>query len=665
MQIGSRFSSDRSIAGLGLAGLALVFAAAAMVGSQGTGGFTWVTASISLGIVICWSLCGVGLWFRLKAARRHNRESQALIKKHLQAVQRELIAIRNPSQGAEIATASIFGSTPADFAGGIAGMERQFLGRYLAFLSHEGRSWHLLTPLEAKKLAEVWHKAQPLAVFEMLETREEFHAIGTPALRELAAQLFKLGYTMKGQRVLRLALDGSHDANLARVVGAGDAEVEVYTGAFELRVQGSHRLFKSRPNSVLHVVGKVLPTTQSGYTLRTHYTALAQVASGMEVHVCNQVGDPAGAGGTKTIEMASITYHMPEGPVRLESKLTEWVEANVEALAAVVADVKPGVLHAHSDFFNAMSARAVGDYFGIPVVYESRGFWEESWLSRMAQANRIEDVEAFARRWGMPDTYTWRRAREHEGRMSADHVFTLAEVMKNRIVEDGCVPEKVTVVPNAVDGHEFPIQQRNPDLAAQLGIEPGEVVVGYISSLVEYEGLPILLEAFKELRERTASPVRLLVVGDGPVLEQLRSLARSLGIDDAIFTGRVSHDRILDYYGLIDIFVVPRTPATVCQLVTPLKPFEAFATGRAVIMSDVAALREIAEMSGSAALFTAGSSRSLAAVLADLVNSPARRHEMAASGAAWVRKSRSWQANAEAYNGTYRSLARSAATSRA
>jgi glycosyltransferase involved in cell wall biosynthesis len=98
---------------------------------------------------------------------------------------------------------------------------------------------------------------------------------------------------------------------------------------------------------------------------------------------------------------------------------------------------------------------------------------------------------------------------------------------------------------------------------------------------------------------------------------------------------------------------VPRRSADVCRLVTPLKPFEAFATGRALVLSDVEALREIAEDSGAALLFTAGDAGSLASVLTDLVDDPAKRQTLAWQGAQWVRKSRTWDANAEVYRQVY------------
>jgi glycosyltransferase involved in cell wall biosynthesis len=87
----------------------------------------------------------------------------------------------------------------------------------------------------------------------------------------------------------------------------------------------------------------------------------------------------------------------------------------------------------------------------------------------------------------------------------------------------------------------------------------------------------------------------------------------------------------------------------VCHLVTPLKPFEAFSTGRTVVLSNVRALASIAEQSGAAELFEAGDVSSLTAVLLGLIDDPQRRRELAAAGAAWVRAERTWAANALIY----------------
>ena len=189
-----------------------------------------------------------------------------------------------------------------------------------------------------------------------------------------------------------------------------------------------------------------------------------------------------------------------------------------------------------------------------------------------------------------------------------------------------------------------------------IRIDPGDTVIGYISSLVDYEGVDTLLRA-AALMIDAGDPIRVLVVGDGEARERLERLARRLRLGRrARFTGRVPHDRVLDYYGLIDVFVVPRRDDRVCRLVTPLKPFEAMSTGTALVMSGVEALRDIAEASHAAATFRPEDHDDLAKVLRPLVADPAARQLLATKGRAWVQEERTWAKNAARYVELYEGL---------
>ena len=86
---------------------------------------------------------------------------------------------------------------------------------------------------------------------------------------------------------------------------------------------------------------------------------------------------------------------------------------------------------------------------------------------------------------------------------------------------------------------------------------------------------------------------------------------------------------------------------------TPLKPYEAMATGRAVVVSDVPALREMIIEGQTAVSFKAGSPDSLAAVCVKLCQTPDRRRELGANAARWVRSHRSWTAVAAGYLEAY------------
>ncbi len=309
------------------------------------------------------------------------------------------------------------------------------------------------------------------------------------------------------------------------------------------------------------------------------------------------------------------------------------------------------MLHATSNFANARIALALRQKYGLPVVYEVRGFWEDTWLSRHPEA----DAASLAR----SELYQTNRDLETRCMLAADLVVTLGEAMREEIVARGVPAAKVLIVPNAVS-QEFlrPLPDAGP-LRAELGISPGEYVVGVVSTLSPYEGIGTLLEATSILRARKV-PVRALIVGDGPERAALQRQAAALGLDQdpeaVIFTGRVPAAAVRQFHALLDIFVVPRTPDRVCQLVTPLKPVEAMASGLCVVTSEVKALAEIIKHEVTGALTVPKDPVSLADQLEYLLYSPDIRRKLGDNAREWVATDRTWAHNAERYQDAYARL---------
>jgi len=101
----------------------------------------------------------------------------------------------------------------------------------------------------------------------------------------------------------------------------------------------------------------------------------------------------------------------------------------------------------------------------------------------------------------------------------------------------------------------------------------------------------------------------------------------------------VSADQVASYYALMDVVVVPRRPLPVCELVSPMKPLEAMAHGKPVLMSSVAPLAELTSLGPALRCFEKGSVEGLTAALADLLS---RKSEHAAWIAATDLSSRHW-----------------------
>jgi glycosyltransferase involved in cell wall biosynthesis len=470
---------------------------------------------------------------------------------------------------------------------------------------------------------------------------------GSPARPVLAARLaYREGRLDDAVRELEGA-PGGRAQRLRRTLLA-EAEM-LEPGALKpgkphlLTPNGSPRRSSVRP---LHIVTDALPSTSAGYTVRTQEIALAQRAAGMDPHVTTRIGFPVTAGridGRPLVSVDGIPYHRLL-PWVMPGRMDTIARTGLKHASRLVSDLRPSVLHAASNYQNALIAIALRETYQIPYVYEVRGFWEDTWLSRHAAIANLESS----------DRYIRSRALETHCMTTADLVVTLGEAMRDEITGRGVPADKVIIVPNGVSGEFLKPLSSGAELRARLGIGDGEFVVGLVSSLVAHEGIGTLLEAVKILRERGV-PARALIVGDGPERASLQRRATELGLD-AIFTGRVPMAEVRSYHAVLDVFVVPRTPDRVCQLVTPLKPVEAMASGLPVVVSGVRALGEIITDEETGMWFPPLDAAALADRLQRLHGDPGLRRSLGENARAWVAHDRTWEHNAARYRDAYARL---------
>lgn len=400
------------------------------------------------------------------------------------------------------------------------------------------------------------------------------------------------------------------------------------------------------PGRVLHLVTNALPYTQAGYTVRTHRIVTAQKALGLDPHVVTSWGWPMLQGHTDVEpyeEIDGIPYHrlLPGGgdvPFEMRGRMIRGAAETTE----LVRRLRPQVLHAATDHRNGSVALAVRERTGRPFVYEVRGFLEETWASR--DPKRVGS-----------ERHILQREREAFLMRSADAVVTLAETMAAEIVERGVPRERIYLAPNAVDDSLLTAEYDRDAFRSAYGIGPDEIVVGSVSSIVAYEGFATLLDAAALLRD-AGTPVRVLLVGDGTERPELLARAERLGLDDALLPGRVGPEEALQAQAALDIFVCPREDLRVCRLVTPLKPVEAMALGKPVVLSDLPALAELIGTGGAGLLVPPGDPEALAKALAGLRDDPDRRAAMGEAGRAEVAAKRTWSRVAETYRDLYRSL---------
>ena len=138
---------------------------------------------------------------------------------------------------------------------------------------------------------------------------------------------------------------------------------------------------------------------------------------------------------------------------------------------------------------------------------------------------------------------------------AADHVLCNGQVVKQQLVGGRRLGQPVSVIFNGVDADNFrPMPQLRAHARARLGFSDEHFVVGTIGNIRPVKNIPFLLRAMTRIAETTPC-ARLLAVGGGPQLDEMQTLARSLGLSDrAVFTGLVKDVRPM--LAAMDAFVL-------------------------------------------------------------------------------------------------------------
>jgi glycosyltransferase involved in cell wall biosynthesis len=417
---------------------------------------------------------------------------------------------------------------------------------------------------------------------------------------------------------------------------------------------------------VLHLLKQSMPYIETGYTIRSHNALLAQRDTGLEPVVVTSLGFPRRVipdGGPDAVipvveDVDGIDHYRLD--LGVGYAYDERADLNLIDQARLTAEiterVRPAIIQASSGYRGyelALVALALRERYRIPVVYEVRGFLEASWTSDPEIS--AEDVD------GREVEYTRRRAdTELRCMRSADAVITIGEAMRDEIVGRGIPRERVHVVPNAVDPDAFAPRDPDPSLRQRFGVPDGVPVAGYVSTLEHRrENHELLIAAVASLAGRGRNVV-CLIVGDGARRAELEGAAEALGVRErVIFTGHIPHEMVARLYALLDVFVVPRREDRAARYVTPLKPFEAMAMEKPIVVTDLPALVELVAPNSPrprGVVVPLDDPEAMASTLESLFDDGALRQRLGAAGREWVVSERSWAANGRRYRAVYDEL---------
>lgn len=419
--------------------------------------------------------------------------------------------------------------------------------------------------------------------------------------------------------------------------------VQIIEGYFDWSIANLTKPLGNISPSVLIALHNSAPYDFAGYWYRTKNILQCLTNAGVNVHCATRPGYPWDLKKHSSLPILNCEKVNGVDFFRLSSDIAPYKQGSdfryisnyALQLAELAIQNKSTVIHGHSNYLNGLAAIEASRIVGCLSVYEARGFWH---LTRLSKEPDFGNTDAFLYEGNME-----RMALQH-----ADQVVTLSGAMKQLIVSWGVNAEKVHIVPNAVDINCLVPEE--PDLALREQWPVNGFVVGFIGSLTPYEGLLDLVVAVKTLRRQRVE-VSLVIAGSGPYESHLNAAIQ--GCDFIHYAGRIPHEEVNRWYATFDCCAYPRRNDPVCRYVPPLKVLEAMAMEKPVIVSDLPPLLEMVENKVTGLVCAPNSPESLAEKIKLLIDNEALTKQLGQEARRWVKANRTREINARKYIDVY------------
>jgi glycosyltransferase involved in cell wall biosynthesis len=277
--------------------------------------------------------------------------------------------------------------------------------------------------------------------------------------------------------------------------------------------------------------------------------------------------------------------------------------------------------------------------FGTSFIFDHHDLAPELYLTRFGRKDVLYRLLCFLER------QTFRLA---DASIATNETFREIAVTRG-----GMDPDRVVVVKSYPEASRF-----HPTAAEQSLVAPGKHLIGYVGIMGAQDGVETLVRAMAEIRHRRRrEDVNCVIIGDGPELAHLKTVAADLDLDGAMrFTGYLTGSTLLAHLSALELGVIPDPPNEFNDKLSMNKVFEYMMLGLPFVQFN---LRQAArEGRGAGLVVSEHSPKALADGILALVDDAGRRSRMGRSGRAIAEREFQWSLEARRYLDAYQSLVR-------
>ncbi len=276
----------------------------------------------------------------------------------------------------------------------------------------------------------------------------------------------------------------------------------------------------------------------------------------------------------------------------------------------VINQFNPDIIHIHHPFLLSSPAIIYGRELGIPRILTLHTQYEKytHYLAPIPEKLIQEVVKQIVTNLA------------HK----IDCFTTPSSSMKELIKNYG-IKTRIEVIPNAIklDSFQENNEKKCQEIKEKYKIKDDEKIILYLGRVAREKSIDKLIEVMSLINKRGIEKVRLLIVGNGPALEELQELVESLQLKErVIFTGEVKNEEVKYYYKIAYLFVTASLTETFGIVV-----IEALASGIPVLAVKAPGIVDIITP-GVDGILVENKVQKFAEALEEIIKNPQLREEL-------------------------------------
>lgn len=220
----------------------------------------------------------------------------------------------------------------------------------------------------------------------------------------------------------------------------------------------------------------------------------------------------------------------------------------------IIRKWKLDVIHSHTEFSVGTFARFVSRQYNIPLVHTYHTLYEDYvyYITKGYFDKPSKKIVEYLTQFYCDKT--------------ANELIVPTKKIYDLIKEKYNVDKNIYIIPTGIEVERFykeNVDQKKVDaIGKKLGLTKKDFCIIFVGRMAKEKNVDLLLSAQQKINEKDKN-VKLIMVGDGPDLDEYKETCKKLGIEkNVIFAGKVPWEDVPKYYRLADIFATASTSET-------------------------------------------------------------------------------------------------------